>query len=90
MGMMVTLRRAKYGSQPVLLSKTLFQTSKMYDSFKIENSFFCSYFVLFESESRVSQLDFGIPHVAEDDFELLVLLSSRITDGLCYTHFVWS
>ena len=90
MGMMVTLRKAKYGSQPVLPIKFLFQTSKMYDSFEIENSFFCCYFVLFESESRVSQLDFGIPHVAEDGFELLVLLSARITDELCYTHFVWS
>lgn len=61
----------------------------MCDSFKTENSFFCCYFVLFESESRVSQLDFEIPHAAEEDFELLVLLSARITDGLCYTHFVW-
>lgn len=54
----------------------------------MEKSFFCCCFVLFESESLGSQLDFEIPYAAEDDFKLLVLLSARITDALRYTHFV--
>ena len=71
-----------------LEKKTLFQTNKMYNSFNMKKCFFCCCFVLFESESLRSQLDFEIPYAAEDDFELLVLLSARITDALCYTHFV--
>lgn len=66
--------------------KLCFKQTK-YDSFNIEQDF-SFVVVLLESEFHVAQLDLELPYVAEDDFELLILLSAGITEVYHHAPFI--